>query len=742
MMNLNKRYKRGIVKNLSFYICLFFLTGVTILMFLLFATSVNGENEYVNEFFHENNIEDGQFQTLIPISDDEIETLCNDYKVQLERQRYIDMENEKEDYTVRIFEHTSKVNKSEIIRGKEAEKSDEICLSTSFAEANGLEIDDKIKLNNNEYRIVGFCERPDYLFMIQNQMDSYSRASKFGIALVSQEDFDKFENTNEYYSVVYNEDNMENFRKYVNDEFVTVSYMTAKTNHRITTPRATITQYRIITNLILPILLLLVMAIIAVVLGRKVSSEQKHIGTLTALGYRKREIIMHYSLYAVIPGVAGEMIGILLTYAFVDRMAGKFFFKLEKLPIQYSISNVNVAIALLLPIALYMLTSVVTVLKILKISIVDMLSGNHSKKKSGGAFVESKMKFDKKYRIRALFNNLGRTVVVILGILISGLIMALSLMMNDSCINYSDHVIDEMGKFNYEYYFTEFQTGEVDDGEEMLSMTFEVEDSENSIILFGTSDDNPYLNFTTVDGNKADLKKGYYISSMASVIFNVKKGDSLEIYDTCSLEKYKIEVEGIIENKAQSVLYTSRENVGELLDIDSESYNLVMSEKKLDLNEQLVSLTIEKDGMKDMIQNVISGMKMMIYIMFVFGMVICVIVIYLMVNMIIEENTVTISMLKVLGYHNREINRITVNIYHVLVPIGIILSLVGGWVINTEFFYISTASFQAYIPSYLSVFSALLFILAVVVSYGGSLFLLGRKVKKVNMTESLKDARE
>ena len=69
-------------------------------------------------------------------------------------------------------------------------------------------------------------------------------------------------------------------------------------------------------------------------------------------------------------------------------------------------------------------------------------------------------------------------------------------------------------------------------------------------------------------------------------------------------------------------------------------------------DDSRIMLTIKKEDMKDMIQNVISSMKMMVYIMFIFGMIICAIVIYLMVNMIIEENSVTISMLKVLGYHS------------------------------------------------------------------------------------------
>ena len=371
-----------------------------------------------------------------------------------------------------------------------------------------------------------------------------------------------------------------------------------------------------------------------------------------------------------------------------------------------------------------------------------MLSGNNSSRRTGRAFVHSSMNFRRKYRFRAILNNKARTFVVIAGVLISGLVMAVSIIMNDSCKNYGDKVIDQMGNFEYEYFLDSVYTDDIDDGEKMLSVNFEVEGSENNIILFGTSEKNPYLNFEPADESEVRLSDGYYISSMASVIFGVKKGDKMELRDICSMKKYTVEIAGVIENKAQSVLYSSEENVRNLLNIEDGGYNLIMSEKDIAFGDNNIMLTIKKEDMKDMIQNVISAMKMMVYIMFIFGMIICAIVIYLMVNMIIEENSVTISMLKVLGYHSGEINKITVNIYHILIPLGIILSLLGGWVINSAYFEASTASFQAYIPSYASLMSILIFSGAVTVSYIVSLWLLGKKVKKVNMTDSLKGARE
>ena len=49
-----------------------------------------------------------------------------------------------------------------------------------------------------------------------------------------------------------------------------------------------------------------------------------------------------------------------------------------------------------------------------------------------------------------------------------------------------------------------------------------------------------------------------------------------------------------------------------------------------------------------------------------------------MVNMLISENASSISMLKVLGYENRQINRMVINVYHFLVPVGLVIGSVLG----------------------------------------------------------------
>ena len=62
----------------------------------------------------------------------------------------------------------------------------------------------------------------------------------------------------------------------------------------------------------------MVIAVIAMVLARMVKREGKTIGTLLALGYRKKELVRHYMVYGMIPAFAGDILGILLCIPFSE----------------------------------------------------------------------------------------------------------------------------------------------------------------------------------------------------------------------------------------------------------------------------------------------------------------------------------------------------------------------------------------------------------------------------------------
>jgi len=82
------------------------------------------------------------------------------------------------------------------------------------------------------------------------------------------------------------------------------------------------------------------------------------------------------------------------------------------------------------------------------------------------------------------------------------------------------------------------------------------------------------------------------------------------------------------------------------------------------------------------------------------------------------------------------------NVYHVLVPVGIVLSLLAGVAACRLNFEMSVSQYKTYIETTIYPKSVIEFIVIIIVSYTLSLAVLRRKVKKTSMVESLKDNRE
>ena len=135
-------------------------------------------------------------------------------------------------------------------------------------------------------------------------------------------------------------------------------------------------------------------------------------------------------------------------------------------------------------------------------------------------------------------------------------------------------------------------------------------------------------------------------------------------------------------------------------------------------------------------------MKSVLSVCIGFAVLIIVICVYLMVNMLISENASSISMLKVLGYDDRQISRMMISIYHILVPIGIVIGSVLGVVLCRVNFEASVSAYNTYIETVYTPLCFVKYSVCVLISYVISLCLLSRKVKKADMVESLKDNRE
>jgi putative ABC transport system permease protein len=740
-MTLNKRIKRDIKYNCSFYISASLLTAISVFLLITCYSVLPMMDKGFREVMEAGNVEDAQFTTLQAIKDDDIKYMEDKYHVDLENIQYVD--KKESDYILRIFAPTDKINRYQLLEGKDIENDDEILLNRDFALARKIKLGDSFIINSKRYTVVGLAVRPDYLYAQMETTDFYLDDSYFGQVTMTRNAFDKLKGTQSYYAIVYHEKNDLEARKYIYDKYNSIKYMSASSNSRIYMARDITDEFGIMIGLLIPVAFIMIAIIVAVVLGRMIKKEQKQIGTLVALGYRKSEVIKHYSVYAILPGLIGSIIGIIFGAIFLKPFTLYMATDFETINYVAELHIASLIISLVMPALLYFLTAMWIVRRLLRKNTVQMLTGgaDSDKKKNSRFLAKKKMSFRSKFKIRSLVRNKARTFVVIMGMFVGGFLCALGLILIDSCKYQIEEGMDAAGSYEYLYYLNTIMTQTPESGEPMLAANFEVEGRTNLFKLCGISKDPKYLKLNLVSGENMQYGK-YYMTTNAAAMYGVKAGDEFTFINPMTTQEYTVTVEDLIKDNTQGCIYTSSSNVTELLRLPEGSYNVIMSDKALDIDKNIVALENTKVKLKKQFEAAINLFMGLIYTLIVIGAILCIITVYLTVNMIVQENRVNISMLKVLGYRTKEINNLVLNTNHILLPISYALSIISCMKLCEVVFKQFISILNIYIKPVITAPSLLICLAALVISYFISLNMLKRKVVNVNMVESLKDNRE
>jgi len=129
-MKINKRFKRSIKNNISFYISASLLTAMSVLLLVTMYTGATMIDQGFKTIFEEGNVENAQFTTYTAIDEEGINTIENTYNTELEEIHYVDISEES--YTLRVFAPTDKINKYKLLEGEDISLDNEILLNRDF----------------------------------------------------------------------------------------------------------------------------------------------------------------------------------------------------------------------------------------------------------------------------------------------------------------------------------------------------------------------------------------------------------------------------------------------------------------------------------------------------------------------------------------------------------------------------------------------------------------------------------
>jgi putative ABC transport system permease protein len=694
-----------------------------------------------HDFYAEYNVEDAEFTVYNTPTDEELQAMETTYDTLVEKNRYKNVDGF-EDSTVRVFAATKKVNRYSVTEGNDISSDDDILITKKYADYYGINIGDEITLGGQEFNVCGFAVKSDYAYMLEELSDAYRNIENFGLAIVTDTAFDQFsEMETSYYGIIYQKDNASEVRSYINENFMTINYLNNDSNKRISMPLSQGRDVNSMAEMIAPIFFGIVIIIVSLVISRIIKKESSIIGTLLALGYDKNKIVKFYGAYGLIPGVIGSLLGLLIGKLLIAPFCA-FYIELdfEPLSYQYDYSLIVFLCAILLPSLLYVFVSILVAKLMLKRNAIDLIHNTSSDQKTIGILKHSNMKIRRKFQIRNILGHKQKSLVLIAGVMVASGLLAIGLNSYYGFSYVADKGVSDNVNYKYMYVLNSMEKQNDTDGEGVLIHNYEVEDSTVQLSTVGLYDDTKFFDYKTIDGEDMDLEK-WYISSAAASTYSLSKGDTFTFRDINTLEEETVNIAGIIEDNIHVYLFSGNKNVAALIGIEDDYYNVIVSDKEINIDETKVfsktSVGMSQSQMKELLSEAMIGVYALLFVGFILSML----VIYMIVNMTINEKKPSISLMKILGFKKREVSAMIINSDMILVLIGYLIGILLGTTYSAFEFRTAVAkygmSFELVIRPEMILISLAIILLAYLVSTS----LLKRKAFRLDMVESLKDFR-
>ena len=675
------------------------------------------------------------------------------------------------------YEKDTIINKTYLVDGDFPTNDNEITILPDYAKENDLKIGDTYKIGEKEYKIVGFTYAPDYIYPMIDISNPIFDESKNNIVFMSENDYKVVSGVNDNtYSLVFNydyertfemsdSDNEDPMMKLFDEESDTIamSQNTVIRMARISALQLEFGVTRKFADYFLYLLLGVSVFIITVITKKRIDDERLQIGVLKSLGYNRLSIACSYLVYPIIGsligGALGYLLGIITHYPITELYRSYYTIPLDNFNFDFS----YLLTSLLLPtIFLSIISYLIAIFMLRKKPLQLLKEGSNLKVNLLSKLVNKITKplpFDYRFKYSLASRSLGKLLVVSLTSFCTGLLIVLTLIGMNLFNNMIDTSFEGM-KYDYMVILNQTNNQEKEENSDLIlsqsldlkeikgvdGNTLEVED--RTISLSGMDADLNY--FEILNEDKEDIsdklldEDGIIISQTLKEVLEVDIGDIL-VFEIDN-QKVEYQVIDVCEEYMSLSGYVNRNGLSKKLGLEEFSYNQFattdnkyqsmdnLSDEQLDNISRIVSIT----DLKENIANQMEQMNGSIYIVIAFASVMALIIIAVIANIVVEENKRTISLMKVMGYNNKKISRIVLNIYTPFVIIAYLLSIpcmisLLKWIIS-----LLVGDMDMVIPVTFSPVMALIGLIGLVFAYYLAIAISRRVLNKVPLAVALK----
>lgn len=753
---LNKRFLRELKGELAKYIVIFVFMTAVIGLISGFLIADGSMYDTYNKSFEKYNIEDGNFELYSKADESVIDKLEkenvtiyeNFYKEEIVVRHNNIKNDEDSQSTLRFYVNREEVDKVDLMEGSLPEDINEIAIDRMYAENNDIKVQDTITVGSRILKVTGLVALSDYSSLFSDNSDTMFDSLKFGVGVVSQKCFDAYDDTHIHYVYSWLYDNKpeddkeaklmaDDFVKTISANAILVNYIPQYINQAIHFTGDDIGSDRSMMIVLLYVLIVIMAFVFAVTTNNTIVKEANVIGTLRASGYTRGELLRHYILLPIIVTIFGALVGNILGYTVFKDIFVATYYGSYSLPTYHTLWNADAfLLTTVVPVIIMLVINIVIIGCRLKLSPLKFLRRDLSGKQKKKAMRLPAFRFFNRFRLRIIIQNMPNYITLFIGILFANVLLLFGIMLGPMLTHYQNEITDKL--IAKHQYVLKTLVDVDDNAAEKYCVktlaTIEGRLKSEDVLVYGVKDNSIYA-----DINTASLKDNeVYITNGYADKFRIKKGDKITLKEKYDDNEYEFTVKDMYDYPSSFAIFMSDAAFKNVFDKSEDYYSGYFSDNILDIDEKYVATQITLDDLTKVSRQLDRSMGETFNLVKIFAVVLFAVLMFLLTKLIVEKNTTSISMVKILGYSNREISRLYVTSTTIVVVLSVALSIGLSVIIMNYLFRVFMEEMSGWISCYYAphIFPVM-FILNITV-YAVISFFMMAKIKKIPMDEALK----
>jgi len=760
---LRKKMLRDIKANFAQFFSIMILSLIAMWCYTGFQANVIGGNKARNDFENSSNFADGWIYGA-DFNEEQAKKIAAISGIKDMQRRTEVLGKADEKYNTAemycYFQNSADVTIPRTIEGADfnADDTDGLWLFSRFAETWGIKTGEKFTVHvmglDIEKEVKGLIVTPEYEFACAST-DTDTDFHNIGFAYLSQKVLPEEMRINN--EIIFTCDgNALSYEKDIanalGDDY---AYFADRNSirgwYQLSDELAQHDSFSYIFSFVFVAIALLV---IITTMKRMIAQQRTQIGTLNALGMKKRKILAHYLSYSFVLSTIGCILGIILGILTFGRLMVNMFSQFYTLPNwQPGFSYKSIIVAAVL-VFICTGTSYLSCKQILKIHPSEALRPAAAKTAKPCIFEKlpfwKKLSFNVRYNLRDISRSKMRAFMGVFGTCMGMMIMELGLGAYDTVDYVRDWYFHDIQNYEYQVLLNDSCTPEqaeelkIETGGELIAMEaisiaakeHPTSDGIISCKLAVTEGEQLYC-VSDTELRTTPIRKGTVALTMKQAKkLGLSEGDKV-YWKTATGSEWNESKIGLISRHPNITGITMLREDYEAVGMDFRPVMLVSPNNCEDVADK--SSVSAVHSMKDLIaafDKMMEIMNLLVYFMVVFSVLLIVIVLYNSGNLSFNEREKEFATLKVLGFKSSAIRRLlsTQNLW--LSIIGCILGLPLGRVPLQAMMDSNgdAVDWPCYIAPQTYIIAAI-FVMTVSVLVS---FMFSRRIKKIDMVEVLK----